>query len=151
MGLFHIIYQSQALVPFQPPELTAMLAHSCAHNARHHITGLLLYTPDGRFLQVLEGPASVVSGLYQHHIAVDPRHVNCRPLGVGPGEARSFPAWPMGFRHAQAQDLRVLLAPVPVPNAALLVPRPHTRSELLALLREFVANSETPAAKQHPW
>ena len=44
----------------------------------------------------------------------------------------------MSFYPAQAPDLRRLLAPVPVPGTALLVPRPHTQPELVELLLEFI-------------
>ena len=145
MELYQLIYQSQSLVPFEPLELTALLYHSRAYNQRHEITGVLLYTPDGRFLQVLEGPRQAVRHLYFDTILADPRHYDCRVLGEGPNPSRSFPGWDMAFKAAQARDLRRLLAPVPPDNPALLVPRPHTRSELVALLLEFMASQQTPA------
>ena len=54
MGLYHLIYASQARVPFATPELTALLHQSRAYNRQVHITGLLLHSPDGRFLQIME-------------------------------------------------------------------------------------------------
>ena len=143
MSLYQLIYQSQSLVPFEKPELTTLLTHSRASNKRRGITGLLLYTPDGRFLQVLEGERDTVRSLYYQHILADPRHFNFQVLGEGPCPYCSFGNWSMGFREAQAADLRVLLGHVPPDSPALLVPRPHTRPELLALLLEFVAHGET--------
>ena len=61
MKLYQLIYQSQSLVPFEKEEIVALLAGCRAYNATHNITGLLLYTPDGRFLQVLEGEESIVA------------------------------------------------------------------------------------------
>ncbi len=150
MALYQLIYQSQSLVPFETPELTALLNQARAYNLAHDVTGLLLYTPDGRFLQVLEGEERVVRDLYYNRIAFDPRHYNCRLLSDGSSLYRSFANWTMGFRMATALDLRKLLSDVPPDIPGLLVPRPHTRPELLKLLLEFVANSEIQPWLEHP-
>ena len=142
MSLYQILYQSQSLVPFEPLELAALLHCARINNEQHAISGILLYTPDGRFLQVLEGEADVVRHLYHQRIVADPRHYNCRVLCEGPCQHRSFPNWPMGFRHAHACHFRTLLGTAPPNNQSLLVPRPHTRPELLALLLEFAASGE---------
>ena len=140
-SLHQLIYQSQSLVPFEAPELRALLAQSRRHNGRCGITGVLLYTPDGRFLQVLEGEEHAVRDLY-HHIAQDPRHACCRVLDEGPSAKRSFAHLSMGFRAAQACTLRNLLGSVPADGPAWLVPRPHTHAELLALLEEYMSVEE---------
>ncbi|GAB2873301.1 BLUF domain-containing protein [Hymenobacter ruber] len=150
MSLYQLIYQSQSLVPFDTPELTALLIQCRANNLREDITGLLLYTPDGRFLQVLEGTPEAVRRLYYQHIAVDPRHFSCRVLSEGPCRHRAFSNWRMGFRVAQPQHMRTLLGYVPPDSPALLVPRPHTRPELLELLRDFVAHGEVEPWLEHP-
>ena len=150
MHLYQLIYQSQSLVPFEPLALTTLLHHSRINNHRHGITGILLYTPDGRFLQVLEGPQQAVRHLYFDVIMADPRHYDCRVLSEGPSLRRSFSGWDMAFKAAQARDLRRLLAPVPPDNPALLVPRPRTRPELVALLLKFAANQETAVYLEQP-
>lgn len=142
MGAYQLIFQSQSMVPFEVPELLVMLRKSRAYNARQDITGFLLYTPDGRFLQVIEGRREAVRDLYYNRIANDPRHYNCRVYDEGPCWERAFPQWRMGYRPATAQVLRTLLCYVPPDGPGLLVPRPHTRAELLALLRDFVSTSE---------
>ncbi|WP_460549947.1 BLUF domain-containing protein [Hymenobacter daeguensis] len=142
MGAYQLIYQSQSMVPFETPELLTMLRKARAYNARLGITGLLLLTPDGRFLQVLEGRRDDVRALYYQRIAADPRHYNCRVYDEGPCWERAFPQWRMGFRPATAQVLRTLLSYVPPDGPGLLVPRPHTRAELLALLQDFVTTGE---------
>ncbi len=148
MELYQLIYQSQSLVPFEEPELKALLNHSRAYNQAHGITGILLYTLDGRFLQVLEGSREAVRHLYFDCIRADPRHYNWQIIGDGPCVQRSFADWSMYFRGAQARDLRKLLSPVPADTPALLIPRPRTRPELLALLRDFVAGPETAASQR---
>lgn len=142
MNLYQLIYQSQSLVPFEMPELTNLLHRFRTSNQRLRITGFLLYTPDGRFLQVLEGDREAVRNLYYRRIVTDPHHHLCRVIGEGPCAHRSFADWSMGFRTAQAHDLRTLLGHVPANNLVLLVPRPHTVPETLKLLLEFVANSD---------
>ena len=150
MRLYQLLYQSQSLVPFDTPELLALLAQSRAENQRQGITSLLLYTPDGRFLQVLEGEAEAVRPLYFNRIALDPRHFNCRVLNEGPCQQRTFATWSMGFRMAQAPDVRTLLGYVPPDTLGLLIPRPHTRPELLELLLDFVAKGETKPWPEYP-
>ena len=151
MGTYQLIYQSQSLVPFEKEEIMTLLAICRAYNAAHGITGLLLYTPDGRFLQVLEGEESAVRRLYLNRISADPRQFGCRVYGEGPALKRSFPDWPLGFREATANVLRTLLSNVPPDRPGLLVPRPHTRPELLKLLKEFLAHNEVDANLPDPW
>ena len=151
MKLYQLIYQSQSLVPFEKEEIVTLLAGCRAYNATHNITGLLLYTPDGRFLQVLEGEESIVRSLYLNKISTDPRQFSCRIYSEGPALKRSFPNWPLGFRNASADVLRTLLSNVPPDRPGLLVPRPHTRPELLKLLQEFLTNGEVKASQEDPW
>lgn len=148
MELHQLIYQSQSLVPFEPLQLSAMLDRARTHNLRHDITGILLYTPDGRFMQVLEGPRQCVRHLYYHCILADSRHYNCQVISEGVGPRRCFPGAPLAFQAAQARDLRRLLAPVPPDSPALFIPRSRTQPELLALLLEFVANPEIVSPRE---
>lgn len=142
MSTYQLIYQSYSQIPFEPREVHELLRKARVRNQRLRVNGLLLFTPDGRFLQVLEGPREAVRDLYYRRIMCDPRHYNCQVLGEGPSETPSFQNEPMAFRSAQAQDLRLLLAPVRLRGTALLVPRPHTRPELVELLVEFMRGNE---------
>ncbi|TGE17390.1 BLUF domain-containing protein [Hymenobacter elongatus] len=68
MGLYHLIDQSRAVMPFTDTELAALLLWSRTHNRQVHVTGLLLHAPDVRFLQILEGEDADVRQLYYEHI-----------------------------------------------------------------------------------
>ena len=138
MSLYHLVYESQALVPFEAAELTALLQQARAHNQQVHITGLLLHTPEGRFFQILEGEDADVRQLYYEHIQADPRHYQCRVLGEGSCAERSFADWSMGSRIARAADLHALLQTSSLNAPTRLGPRPTIRPELLELLLNFV-------------
>ena len=138
MSLYHLVYESQALVPFETAELTALLKQSRAHNQQAHITGLLLHSPEGRFLQILEGEDADVRQLYYQKILSDPRHYQCRVLGEGNCAERSFADWNMGFRVAQTEALDFLLQTGSLNVPTRLGPRPTIRPELMALLLNFV-------------
>lgn len=141
MRLYQLIYQSQAMVPFEGPELLALQQQAQAYNRAHGITGVLLHTADGRFLQLFEGDEAAVRHLYYHGILRDPRHRDCHILAEGPCLKPSFASWSMLFRFAQPNDVRALLAHVPAGNLARCVPRARTGAELAAALRAFL----TPA------
>ncbi|MBR7208037.1 BLUF domain-containing protein [Microvirga sp. STS02] len=98
MGLYHLLYQSQALANFSLPELLELLQKSRAYNAARGITGILLHAPNGQFLQLLEGEKGTVQHLYYDRIAADPRHEHLVVLSEGPGTAQLFPDWSMSFR-----------------------------------------------------
>ncbi|MDJ0366726.1 BLUF domain-containing protein [Hymenobacter sp. H14-R3] len=142
MGLYHLLYHSQALQPFDTPALTALLQQARAFNREHHLSGLLLHTPDDRFFQILEGEEATVRTLYYDHIVADPRHHHCRLVGAGACAERSFADWNMGFRVANAQELHALLAAATPHSLVLFAPQPRVRPELLNLLLDFVAHHE---------
>ena len=149
VDLYHLIYQSQAMSDFGASELAALLHRGRAHNQAHNISGVLLHTPDGRFLQVLEGPKTAVRHLYYHVILSDTRHFHCQVLGEGPCAQRSFAGWTMGCRLARPADLRALLGEAPADSLGL-VHRPYPRPQLLALLEAFVAQGPVDTDSEHP-
>ncbi|GAA2082048.1 BLUF domain-containing protein [Microbacterium hatanonis] len=93
--LLSILYSSRAAEPFDDDRLRALLAQSRENNARHDLTGMLLYR-GGRFVQVLEGPESTVRELVAT-IGADPRHTNMRVLFEEHLEERQFAEWTMGY------------------------------------------------------
>lgn len=142
MNLYQLVYQSRALIFFEPADLADLLGKARAYNRDHGITGLLLFTPDGRFMQLLEGDRPAVHELYHHRIEVDPRHADCHIITEAPCVSRCFTDWYMAYRPAQAVTLRTLLAPVlPPDSAALLLPRPRPHVEFVELLLDFVGGS----------
>jgi|GEM_PF-1422254 len=146
---YQLIYQSQALGDFGAPELAALLQRGRTHNQAHNISGVLLHTADGRFLQVLEGPKTAVRHLYYHVILSDTRHFHCQVLGEGPCAARSFAGWAMGCRMAHPDDLRALLGEA-LPNGLGLAHRPYPRPQLMTLLEAFVAQGAVETGPAHP-
>ncbi|WP_310397878.1 BLUF domain-containing protein [Hymenobacter sp.] len=138
MSLYHLVYQSRALVPLTAPELAQLLKQARAHNRQLLVTGVLLHAPDGRFLQVLEGEEADVRQLYYEHIRSDPRHYHCQVLGEGRCAERSFTKWDMGCRIAQAKDINALLQSNALPPSARPSTQPSIRPELMKQLLDFV-------------
>jgi hypothetical protein len=83
----------------------ALLEQCRTANEEHEITGLLLYTPDGQFMQVLEGRKQTVLHLYYNLITADSRHKNCTVISEGPWVRRSFASWSMGFLPEESGTL----------------------------------------------
>ena len=102
------INRGRCFAPATAP-LAVLLRECHSYNRLHDITGILRYTLEGWFLQVLEGPKSAVRRLYYHGILSDPRHYHCQVLGEGTWPLHSFAAWTMGFHYAQSHNLRTLL------------------------------------------
>ena len=144
MQPYHLIYQSQWMEPMDATSLDALLQQCRTYNQQHDITGVLLHTPEGRFLQVLEGPRAAVRHLYYHGILSDMRHHHCQVLGEGSWPQRSFATWAMGFRPALPADLRTLLGEA-TSDSLGLTPRPYPRPQLLGLVLDFVGQHRTPA------
>jgi hypothetical protein len=92
-----LIYLSSGSSWLTPSDLGLILEQARRNNAREGVTGLLLHA-DGNFLQVLEGDASVVEGLYKI-ILEDPRHFGVIKLVQYEIEARQFPKWTMALRR----------------------------------------------------
>lgn len=90
-----LLYRSDAvsLLPFSA--LADICVRSSANNRRLGVTGFLV-EHEGTFLQVLEGEAEAVNGLFER-IAKDERHRNLAVLGRWEQRGRSFGFWAMNF------------------------------------------------------
>jgi hypothetical protein len=91
------VYVSSAVRPLTEDEILDILRVSRQNNERLGVTGMLLYR-DGNFLQVLEGPASVVDSLIQR-IRRDPRHDGVILMSRKNTEERQFQESSMAFRN----------------------------------------------------
>ena len=95
--MFHLVYVSSAVKPFDNTELVEMLNKARAKNLGLGVTGMLLYK-DGNFMQVLEGDKSVVRDLFET-IKTDPRHHGVIAILEQEIKAPVFADWSMGFRN----------------------------------------------------
>jgi hypothetical protein len=88
-----LIYMSAATHLLTDDELQQLLEQARRNNTQAAITGLLLYH-EGRFMQLIEGPAPTVAALYER-IEQDPRHTDTAKLADKEVDGRSFPEWAM--------------------------------------------------------
>lgn len=82
--------------------LQSIIAKSIQNNRLDDVTGFLL-AGEGRFLQLLEGPAERVEQTYAR-IGQDARHDDLVLISAGPAEHRLFRDWNMGQHHLGATD-----------------------------------------------
>ncbi|MCU1472267.1 BLUF domain-containing protein [Amnibacterium sp.] len=111
-ALLSVVYASAATAPFAEDDLAALLARSRRSNRAAGVTGLLVHVA-GRFMQVLEGPATSVRPLLTR-IAADPRHSGVWVLAEERIDRRRFADWAMGYRAERD------LARVPGFNGSIL-------------------------------
>lgn len=128
--MHHLIYLSQATIPFEETQLEHLLGQARQFNAAHGLTGMLLYG-NGRFLQVLEGDEATVHSLYAR-IRQDPRHRNVTTYADKPIATRAFSDWRMAYhalppeqflefaRHVAPQELQAARPPLSEADAQLL-------------------------------
>ncbi|MGI4737957.1 MAG: BLUF domain-containing protein [Janthinobacterium lividum] len=138
MPLHHLIYESQARKLFTESELAELLRKARAHNEANGLTGMLLYAPDGRFIQVLEGSMTAIHKLYFESIVHDPRHYRLQLLTAGVLDRRRFGSWRMGYRLATCADLTDLSGHLDTADATFLLPLLHIPSPLLDKLLDYV-------------
>ena len=115
-----LVYGSSAPRLLPREDVLDILRASRRNNPTVGVTGALLYA-DGNFMQVLEGPAEAVDGVYRR-VQRDPRHHGVLTLLDTAAAERAFPDWSMGFVHGDdlsAEDrestrsLYDLTAPIP--------------------------------------
>lgn len=100
--IVQLTYVSEACAGFEEHEIPELLKSIRPANARHHITGMLLYI-GGVFLQVLEGEATEVDALYGR-ILGDRRHRYVTPLIRQDVAERDFADWTMDYTTVDALD-----------------------------------------------
>ena len=141
MQLQQLVYQSKATVQLTPAQLEELLGPWRQYNHQQLISGLLLYGDDD-IIQIIEGPAEAVHGLY-NVIARDARHYDVITLADGPVAERAFAEWSMGFAALDAPRRQQLAGYVrPGQPQGSLPTSPAEWPELTAMLREFVAQQQ---------
>ncbi len=133
----HLLYRSQATHPLSSAALTQLVEQAQAYNAAHQLTGLLCYSSNGHFVQVLEGPASAVHALYVK-IQQDTRHGRIVTLSDQASPTRWFAEWAMALVETSPQDLFWVIGYLEAKAGNLAKPQlPITDPQLVQLLREF--------------
>ncbi len=127
--LHRLIYvSSQLLDPArEDADIASIIDASVRRNQPVGITGLLL-AHEGKFLQVLEGPAQAVLTTYGR-ICEDRRHSQARVISAGPAPERAFGDWAMCARRIGPADDAILatLAKGAVLDLGKLAPEPALR------------------------
>ncbi|MDO6586454.1 BLUF domain-containing protein [Salipiger sp. 1_MG-2023] len=105
----YLVYASQAAVPPDAEDLSALLSYSRLRNLQEGITGMLIYrfVPEagrGTFMQLLEGPRPALDAVWQR-ISSDRRHHSIVVIEEGTAPERTFPDWSMGFRNVDEAAL----------------------------------------------
>jgi hypothetical protein len=95
-----LIYISTTSKRPSESELVDLLEQARAGNLLKNITGMLLYS-NCTYLQVLEGEADDINGLYAA-ICKDPRNEGHVILSESEIPVRNFPDWSMGFENLES-------------------------------------------------
>jgi len=133
----HLLYRSQAQHLLSSAQLTDLLQQSQALNEVNQITGLLCYSDDGHFVQVIEGSARDVHALYAK-IQQDRRHCHVTLLGDKASATRWFADWRMALVHLPTNEFYWLLGYLEAKgHNPALSQVPINEPQLLTLLQQF--------------
>ena len=95
-SLISLIYASRATADFHEHEIPELLKQVRVANAKHEITGMLLYI-GGSFLQVLEGQPAMVEAVFGK-ILQDKRHAQITLIAKESILEREFEGWTMSHK-----------------------------------------------------
>ena len=121
------------------PALVEMLESIRPKNDDLELTGMLLYS-GGSVIQTLEGPEASVESVFAS-IRTDPRHTEVVVLLRERIEARSFPAWSMGFQNISEREIHDIASYADFTQAGLadgLGPQSSSAFRLLELFRDNI-------------
>jgi hypothetical protein len=133
--LVSIVYMSRAAVPFDDAALAQLLRDARLRNEALGVSGLLL-AKDGRFMQLLEGPAWSVDDRFAA-ISRDPRHGEVKSLIREDVERRRFDGWSMAYRALDDADVDAEEGFSPFLTDAVDFPRSFDRTSAAWLLKWF--------------
>ena len=121
-------------------EYVSILDAARRNNPREDITGALMVS-QGRFAQILEGPAARVWTRFER-IRLDPRHRFTTVLKASPSSTRLFGAWSMGLASSSPGAMLPLTADTSLDRA---IADPTRASDALTqTLLQLVQSSSTP-------
>jgi hypothetical protein len=133
--LVSVVYMSRAAVPFDDAALAELLREARLRNEALGVSGLLL-AKDGRFMQLLEGPAFSVDDRFAV-IAKDPRHSEVKSLIRKDIDRRRFDGWSMAYHSLDDQDLATEPGFSPFLSDTVDFPRSFDRTSAAWLLKWF--------------
>ena len=141
--LIALVYTSKASSTIDLQILKDILKISQIRNEQNEITGFLTIR-DGVFLQMIEGPQTLVMACYEK-IQTDPRHSQITLQGLGQITQRALSKWSMGIIDPE-KTVRSpeILSLFEAGRAGAIYTDPET---LLALLKIFTRNA---VYKQEP-
>lgn len=143
--MYFLTYISRAAKGLDPKEIQQILEKAQHHNAKHNLSGLLLFR-SGLFFQFLEGDKKDVLQLFEK-IASDRRHENIEVLFelLQPDQPRIFPTWKMGYisdRLANIEQERLIQSLHSTVSTAEC-----SKEKVLHLLKDFAAYLPNSAQK----
>ena len=131
-----LLYLSNAKPELKQAELDKILEVSRKNNPSRNITGLLVFA-NGVFIQVLEGPSSEVTNLFET-ICDDTRHQEVAMLGEYVGQERIFSKWSMGFLQSTFDELtRITDSPNMIGRDDVLSLLSNDETEAVRFLKKF--------------
>ena len=102
--MYEIVYCSTASWDLTQKDIADILKTAHAFNAKHNITGCLLYH-NREFLQILEGDKDKIQDLYSI-IYEDDRHSDIIMLAEGEKVERVFKDWSMAYQELTDDDVQ---------------------------------------------
>lgn len=133
--LVSIVYMSRAVVPFDDAALAELLREARLRNEALGVSGILL-AKDGRFMQLLEGPAFSVDDRFGV-IAKDPRHSEVKSLIREDIERRRFDGWSMAYHSLDDAEVAAEEGFSPFLSDTVDFPRSFDRTTAAWLLKWF--------------
>lgn len=133
--LVSIVYMSRAVVPFDDAALAELLREARLRNEALGVSGILL-AKDGRFMQLLEGPAFSVDDRFSV-IAKDRRHSEVKSLIREDIERRRFDGWSMAYHSLDDSEVAAEEGFSPFLSDTVDFPRSFDRTTAAWLLKWF--------------
>ncbi len=136
--LSQLVYVSNRKSNCTAAEIDKILASCKKNNPPLNITGILLYS-ETKFIQLVEGEAKVIMGLYDK-IKADDRHSNTMMIAYSPIKEKSFPSWHMGSKKLTSSDVEFnteISAKDKVIFDYLMTGKEENGQKVLGLLKKF--------------